>query len=86
VVANASLIGAAGGVVLNAVAGEDLEVPVVHANRDLHGQLAVRGAEDRAHLVLGTVVVGRAVEEVVDRLERVQLRGACRPGLPGFRL
>jgi hypothetical protein len=86
VVADAALVGTAGGVVLDAVAGEDLEVAVVHANRHLHGQLPVGRAEDRAHLVLEADVVGGAVEEVVDRFERVQLGSACGAGLPRLRL
>ena len=73
VVADAALVRTARGVVLDAIAGEDVEPAVVHSNGDLNSDLAVCRAEDFPHLVREPDVVGRAVEEEVDGLGRVEL-------------
>ena len=48
-VADAALGRAAAEVVLDAVAGEDLDRPVVHVDREVDGELAARLAQDQAH-------------------------------------
>ena len=49
VVADAALGRPAAEVVLDAVAGEDLDRPVVHVDREVDGEFAARLAQDQAH-------------------------------------
>ena len=81
VVADAALVGAAGAVVLDAVAGEDVDLAVGALDGDLDGDLAVGGPEDDADVVGKLQVVGRLVEVVADDVE-VRDLGALR-GLGG---
>ncbi len=69
VVADAALVWAAGAVVLDAVAGEDVDLAVGALDGDLDGDLAVGGPEDDAHVVGKVHVVGRFVEVVADDVE-----------------
>ena len=49
-------------VVLDAVAGEDLDVAVVHGDREVDGELALRDAQHAAHAVIEVELVGGVVE------------------------
>ena len=62
VVADAALPGAAADVVLDAVPGEDLHVAVVHGDREVDGELALRDAEHTAHAVVEIELLRRVVE------------------------
>ena len=62
VVADAALGRSAGEVVLDPVAGEDLDVPVVHGHREVDGQLALGHAEDVAETGVEVELVGGLVE------------------------
>ena len=66
---DAALVRAAGAVVLDPVAGEDVDLAVRALDRDLDRDLAVRGPEDDANVVRQLQVVGRLVEVVADDLE-----------------
>jgi hypothetical protein len=66
--ADAALIGAAGAVVLDPVAGVDMDLAVGQLHRDLDGDLAVGGPEDDANVVGEAQVVGGDVEVVTDDL------------------
>ncbi len=59
-------------VVLHPVALGDDEVAVVEAQRDLDGDLPVRGGEHRVQLVVEADDGGGLLEVAVDRLERRQ--------------
>ena len=67
--ADAALVRAAGAVVLDAVAGVDVGLAVGELDRDLNGDLAVRGPEDDADVVGELEVVGGDVEVVADDVE-----------------
>ena len=67
--ADAALVGAAGAVVLDPVARVDVDLAVGLLDRDLDGDLAVRGPEDDAEVVGELQAVGREVEVVADDLE-----------------
>ena len=71
--ADASLGRAAGDVVLDPVAAEDLDVAVVHLHREADCQLTLRGAEDRADPGVELQVRRDAVELHQGRVER----GGC---------
>ena len=74
--ADATLAGTARAVVLDAVAGEDLDPAVVHPDRDLHLHLAERGGEDTAHVGFEVDQVGGTVELTLgDRLPRHRRAG-----------
>ena len=62
VVADAALGRAAAEVVLDAVAGEDLDAAVVHLDREVDGQLAARLAQDLAQAGVEVEPVGGEVE------------------------
>ena len=72
--AHAALVRPARGVVLDAVAGVDVDPPVGLPDRDLDLHLAVVGPQDRAHVVLEPEPVGRELEVVRDDLEVRDLR------------
>ena len=61
-VADAALGRAAAQVVLDAVAGEDLDRAVVHVDREVDGELAARLAQDEAHARVEVEAVGGEVE------------------------
>jgi hypothetical protein len=65
--------------VLDPVAAHDDEVAVVEADRDLHGELAVRRGEHRVQLGVEIEDGGRLAEVLVDGLVRRQLRHASTP-------
>ena len=67
--ADAALVGAAGAVVLDAVARVDVDLAVGLLDRNLDGDLAVRGPEDDAEVVGELQAVGREVEVMADDLE-----------------
>ena len=67
--ADAALVGAAGAVVLDPVAGEDVDLAVGELDRDLDGDLAVGGPEDDPEVVGEPEVVGGDVEVVADDVE-----------------
>ena len=67
--ADAALVGAAGAVVLDAVAGEDVDLAVGELDRDLDGDLAVGRPEDDPDVVGELQAVGRHVEVVADDVE-----------------
>jgi hypothetical protein len=60
--------------VLHAIAGEDLGVPVVHRDGEVHGPLPLRHAQDRARLGCQIDVLGGAVELEQRGFERVRRR------------
>ncbi len=62
VVAEAALGRAAAEVVLDAIAGEDLDRPVVHVDREVDGQLAARLAQDAAHALVHPQAIGGQIE------------------------
>ena len=62
VVADAPLARPATDVVLDAVAGEHLNVPVIHGDREVDGQLALRDAEHASHAVVEIEPIGREIE------------------------
>ena len=62
VVADAALGRAAADVVLDAIAGEDPDVAVVHRHREVDGQLALRDAKHAPHAVIEVELVGGVVE------------------------
>ena len=62
VVADAALGRAATQVVLDAVAGEDLDRSVVHVDREMDGQLAARLAQDAAHALVHAEPLGGEIE------------------------
>ena len=62
VVADAALARPAADVVLDAVAGEDLHVAVVHRDREIDGELALRDAQHAAHPVVEVELVRGVVE------------------------
>jgi hypothetical protein len=72
--ADAALCRAARHVVLDAVAGEDLDVTVVHCDGEVDGPLALRDTQDGARLRRQVDVIGRAVELGQGRLDRVRRR------------
>ena len=81
VVADPSLARASRAVVLDAVAGKDLDAPVVHADRHLHLHLAKWSHEDMPHVLVEVDQVGCALELAVDdRLPRHDARGSSGGG------
>ena len=78
VVADAALVRPARAVVLDAEAGEDVDLPVGQRDRDLHLHLAVGGAHDGAQVVAQLHPVGREVEPVVDDVVVRDLGGGHR--------
>ena len=74
VVADAALGRAAAEVVLDAVAGEDLDGAVVHVDREVDGELAARLAEDRAQPRIEVEALGGEVELVLRDLPGVDRR------------
>ena len=62
VVAQATLGGPAAQVVLDAVTGEDLDLAVVHRDREMDGQLAARLTQDAAHADVHAQPLGRQIE------------------------
>ncbi len=62
VVANAPFARTAGAIVLNAIAGEDLDPPVIHPHRHLDLHLAERRHEDFSHVRFEVDQVGGAIE------------------------
>jgi hypothetical protein len=76
VVADAALVGAAAAVVLDAVAGVDVDPSVGPAHRDLHLHLAVGGDHDGADVVVESEPVRRGVEPVADDVVVGDLRAS----------
>ena len=74
VVADAALGRPAAQVVLDAVAGEDLDRPVVHVDREVDGELAARLAQDQAHARIEVEALGGEVELPLRDFPRVDLR------------
>ena len=56
------LPGAATDVVLDAVAGEDLHVAVIHGDREVDGELALRDPQHATHPVVEVELLGGVVE------------------------
>jgi hypothetical protein len=54
--------------VLDAVAGEDVHLPVAELDRHLHLDLAVRGAQHRRQVMRQVEPLGRHPEPVLDDL------------------
>ena len=87
--ADAALVRAPGAVVLDAVAGEDVDLAVGELDRDLHGDLAVRRPEDDAQVVRKLEAVAGDLEVVADDVEvgdlgaltRLRLAARLRLGL-----
>ena len=75
VVADAALGRAAAEVVLDAVAGEDLDRAVVHLHREVDGQLAARLAQDAAQAGVEVQALGGQVELLLRDLPGVDRRG-----------
>ena len=75
VVADAALGRAAAEVVLDAVAGEDLDRAVVHLHGEVDGQLAARLAEDAAQAGVEVEPLGGQVELLLGDLPGVDRRG-----------
>ncbi len=71
VVADAALGRAAAEVVLDAVAGEDLDAAVVHVHREVDGQLAARLAQHAAQARVEVEPVGGQVELLLGHFPRV---------------
>ena len=61
-VADAALGRSAADVVLDAMAGEDLDVAVVEGDREVDGELSLRNAQDAAHAVIEVELLGGVVE------------------------
>ena len=80
--AHAALVGAAGAVVLDPEAVEDVHLPVGELDRDLDRDLPVGLPEDLARVLLQAEAVPGAVEVVADDLEL----GDSRPPDPRIRL
>ena len=78
-VAHAALGRAAPEVVLDAVAGEDLDGAVVHRDREVDGQLAARLAQDAAHAGIHAEAFGGEIELPLRGLPGVD-RGSDRLG------
>ena len=74
VVADAALGRAAAQVVLDAIAGEDLDRPVVHVDREVDGELAPWLAQDEAHARVEIEAIGRQVELSLGDFPRVDAR------------
>ena len=74
VVADAALGRAAAEVVLDAIAGEDLDGAVVHVDREMDGELAARLAQDEAHAGIQAEALGREVELSLRDFPRVDPR------------
>ena len=68
--ADATLGRAAGEVVLDAVAGEDLDVAVVHLHWEAHRELTLWDAKDRARLRVEFQVVGDTIKLNQRRIQR----------------
>ena len=75
VVADAALGRAAAEVVLDAVAGEDLDRAVVHLHREVDGQLAARLAQDAAQAGVEVEALGGKVELLLGDLPGIDRRG-----------
>ena len=78
--ADAALVRAARAVVLDAVAGEDVDLAVAEPDRDLDLDLAVGGAQDLPHVVGQPEALGGDVEVVLDDLVVGDLRPRWRFG------
>ena len=74
VVADAALGRAAAEVVLDAIAGEDLDRPVVHVDREVAGELTAGLAQHEAHARVETQALGGEVELLLRDLPRVDPR------------
>ena len=68
--AHASLVRAAGPVVLHAIAGEDLDAPVIHPDGNRYGELAPGPAEELAYALAEVQPLDGPVDEEVDLFER----------------
>ena len=80
--ADAALVGPAGAVVLDPVAGEDVDLAVGELDRDLDGDLAVRGPEHDPEVVGELQAVGGDLEVVADDVEVRDLGSLPRLGAP----
>ena len=74
-VADAALGRAAAQVVLDAVAGEDLDRPVVHLHGEVNGELATWLAEDATHGVVEVEPLRGEVELLLGHGPRIDGRG-----------
>ena len=70
VVANAALVRSQDVVVLNAIAGEHLELAAVHAHREVHDELGLRLREHRRDVARQVHHLRSALEIALDHLER----------------
>jgi len=75
VIADAALGRATTEVVLDAVAGEDADRPVVHLDREGHGECPARLAQDLADARVQLQMFGREVELLLGNRPRVDRRG-----------
>ena len=74
-VADPALGRAATEVVLDSVAGEDLDRPVIHVDREVDGELATRLAQDEAHPGIEIEAFGRQIELALGHFPGVDRRG-----------
>ena len=79
-VADAALGRAAAEVVLDAVAGEDLDAAVVHLDREVDGQLAARLTQDLAQAGVEVEALGGEVELLLRDRPRVDRRSGLLGG------
>ena len=82
--ADAALVGPARAVVLHAVAGEDVDLPVGELDRDLHLDLAVGGAQHGGDVVAQAQPLGGQAEPVRDDLVVRDLGAAGSRGVLGL--
>ena len=66
VIADATLVGAAGAIVLDPIAAENLDPAIVHAHRHLDSEFAPGAAEHLAQAVGEVEAVGGPIDEIVD--------------------
>ena len=66
---------------MHAVAGEAANAAIVHANREVDGQLALRVAEDAVHARVELQPLGRQVKSPLGRSPYVFRRGIAVPVL-----
>ena len=79
---DAALVRSARAVVLHAVADEDVDAAVVHADGHLHADLAVGRAQDLAHVLFETDPVGGALEEQTTAAKGLVSVSVARAGAP----